>query len=255
MIKKELKIFFAALTFFTRIPSPFKQENSSEEFLNNSSRYFPFIGWIVGGISAIVLWLSAYFLPHNICIILSMIASILVTGAFHEDGFADTCDGFGGGWTKERIMEIMKDSRIGTYGTIGIMLILITKYLLLTEINFQRLPYIIIAAHSLSRLASTYCIYTHEYVGNQGTTKAKPLCSNISIKEMFIAFFFGIVPLFCMGNLWFFTIILPVIITKWCLSAYFKKWIGGYTGDCLGAIQQLTEIFFYLTVLVICRFI
>jgi adenosylcobinamide-GDP ribazoletransferase len=255
MIKQELKIFFAALTFFTRIPSPFASDMHSKELLNRSAKYFSLIGWIVGGLCALVLWISGQLLPYSISIVLSIITGILVTGAFHEDGFADTCDGFGGGWTKERIIEIMKDSRIGSYGTIGIILILLTKYLLLSEILFHSLPFVIIAAHSISRLASTHCIYTHEYVGNQDTSKAKPLCSAISSKEMMIGLILGIMPLFLLGSVWFLISIVPIFITKWWLAKYFKKWIGGYTGDCLGAIQQVTEIVFYLTVLVICRFI
>jgi len=251
MINRELKIFFAALTFFTRIPSPLSSDMHSEDLLNRAAKYFPVMGWIVGGICGFVLWISGHILPNSISIVLSIIAGILVTGAFHEDGFADTCDGFGGGWTKDRILEIMKDSRIGSYGAIGITLILLTKYLLLSEILFHRLPFIIIAAHSLSRLVSTHTIFTHEYVGNHGLSKAKPLCSTISIKEMAIAGVLGIIPLFFLGNYWYLLAIIPVFISKWWMASYFKKWIGGYTGDCLGAIQQVSEIVFYMSIIVL----
>jgi len=251
MLKQEIKIFFAALMFFTRLPSPLSSDMHSEDLLNRAAKYFPLMGWIVGGICAFVLWFGGLYLPHSVSIILSMIAGILVTGAFHEDGFADTCDGFGGGWTKDKILEIMKDSRIGSYGAIGIVLILLSKYLLLSEILFHKLPLIIIAAHSISRLASTYCIYTHEYVGNQGTSKAKPLCSTITSKEMAVATILGMVPIFLLGSYWYFLALIPVLISKWWMASYFKKWIGGYTGDCLGAIQQVSEIVFYMAVLVL----
>lgn len=251
MLKQEIRIFFAALTFFTRIPSPFPYEANYEALLNKSAKYFSLVGWIVGGICALVLWIAGGFVPHSVAIVLSIVAGILVTGAFHEDGFADTCDGFGGGWTKERILEIMKDSRIGSYGTIGLVMILLTKYLILSEIPVHYLPFILIAGHSVSRLASTHCIYTHVYVGNHGTSKAKPLCSEISLKEMLIGTAFGIIPVFFMDSLWYFTTLLPVFIAKWWLSRYFKKWIGGYTGDSLGAVQQVTEIVFYLSVLIL----
>jgi len=199
----------------------------------------------------LVLWVSGHILPNSVSIILSMVAGILVTGAFHEDGFADTCDGFGGGWNKERILDIMKDSRIGSYGAIGLVLILLTKYLLLSEIIFHRLPLVLIAAHSVSRLASTHCIFTHEYVGNQASSKAKPLCSEISKKEMIICAVLGILPLFLLGSAWYLLSLVPVFVSKWWLARYFKKWIGGYTGDCLGAIQQVSEIIFYITVIVL----
>jgi adenosylcobinamide-GDP ribazoletransferase len=251
MLNQEIKIFFAALTFFTRIPSPLSSDTHDEDLLNRAAKYFPLIGWIVGGICALVLWLAGYLLPVSISIVLSIIAGILVTGAFHEDGFADTCDGFGGGWTKERILDIMKDSRIGSYGAIGLVMILLSKYLLLSEILFHSLPFIIIAAHSISRLMSTHYIYTHQYVGNQATSKAKPLCSEISTKEMVIATILGFIPLFFLGSYWYTLSIIPVFISKWWMARYFKKWIGGYTGDCLGAIQQVSEIVFYVSVIVL----
>jgi adenosylcobinamide-GDP ribazoletransferase len=128
---------------------------------------------------------------------------------------------------------------------------LLTKYLLLASFPFHQLPLIIIAAHCLSRVASTHCIYTHEYVGNQVTSKAKPLCSTITTKEMIVCTLLGLVPLCLLQNYWVLLAIIPVFIAKWWLAKYFKKWIGGYTGDCLGAIQQVTEITFYTSLLVI----
>ena len=251
MFKRELKIFIAALTFFTRIPSPLRSDMYSDELLNRAAKYFPLIGWLVGGICAFTFWVCNLLVPQSISIILSISAGVIATGAFHEDGFADTCDGFGGGWTKERILEIMKDSRIGSYGTIGIVLMLLTKYLLIASMPVHQIPLIIIAAHSISRLASTHCIYTHEYVGNQGTSKAKPLCSTITTKEMVLCSLLGLIPLCLFQHYLILLAIIPVFISKWWLARYFKKWIGGYTGDCLGAIQQVTEIVFYLFVLII----
>lgn len=249
MIQKEIRIFFAALTFFTRIPSPLSSQEFDETLLNRSGRYFSLVGWIVGGISALVLVITGPYLPESASVILSIIAGILVTGAFHEDGFADVCDGFGGGWNKEKILDIMKDSRIGSFGTIGLVLILLAKYLLLMELPFHYLPLVLIAAHSISRTASTYCIFTHTYVGNDATSKAKPLCSELTKNDMMINAALGIIPILFLDSWWYLTAIIPVLITKWWMCSYFKKWIGGYTGDCLGAIQQVSEIVFYLTII------
>ena len=152
-MKKEIRIFFTALMFFTRIPCP-KWVDHSEEYLNKSSKYFPLIGWIVGGISALFYCLCSYILPFPIAILLSMLASIWATGAFHEDGLADVCDGFGGGWTKEKILLIMKDSRVGAFGVIGLVMVLLIKYVSLISIPVQSktiIPLVIISAHSLSR--------------------------------------------------------------------------------------------------------
>ncbi len=113
--------------FYTRIPCP-KNIDHNPDYLNKASRYFPLIGWIVGGISFLVYYLSAVLFTNEIAVILALIAGILTTGAFHEDGFADVCDGFGGGWTKEKILMIMKDSAIGAYGAIGVVLLFLLKF-------------------------------------------------------------------------------------------------------------------------------
>ena len=98
-MRRELELFFTAIMFFTRLPVP--ELEYSQEKLNASSRYFPLVGILVGALSATVFMFSSLIFSTNISMLLSMITSILITGAFHEDGFADTCDGFGGGYTKE----------------------------------------------------------------------------------------------------------------------------------------------------------
>ena len=122
MIKNEIKIFLTSVMFYTRIPCPSFIDHS-EDYLNKATRYFPLIGIIVGTISFFIFWLSSLIFNIYISVIFSLGAGILITGAFHEDGLADTFDGFGGGWTKDKILEIMKDSRIGTYGTISLITI------------------------------------------------------------------------------------------------------------------------------------
>src|SRR6187551_2582742 len=136
-MKKQLHIFFTALMFYTRIPCP-KNIDHNPDYLNKASRYFPLIGWIVGGICFGTYYLSSLVFSVEIALILSIIAGILTTGAFHEDGFADVCDGFGGGWTKEKILLIMKDSAIGAYGAIGLVLLFLLKFQVLY--NLVSLP-------------------------------------------------------------------------------------------------------------------
>jgi adenosylcobinamide-GDP ribazoletransferase len=247
---KQVKIFFTAVMFFTRIPCP-KWVDHSEEYLNKASMYFPLIGWIVGGFSALVFWASKFLFPVSIAVIFSMIASILLTGAFHEDGFADVCDGFGGGWTKEKILEIMKDSRVGSYGVIGMILMLGTKFALLNQISIQFIPAALIAGHSLSRFASTSVIFTHQYVRENEDSKAKPLAKKMQFSDIILAAVFGTIPLLFMQNYLFVLAIIPVFLARWYMMRYFVKWIGGYTGDCLGAVQQVTEVVFYIFVLLI----
>ncbi|RYJ37737.1 Cobalamin synthase [Flavobacterium anhuiense] len=248
--------------FYTRIPCP-KNITHHPDYLNKATRYFPFIGWIVGSISFLAFYLFSFFLSIEIAVILAIIASILTTGAFHEDGFADVCDGFGGGWTKEKILMIMKDSAIGAYGAIGLVLLFLLKFKLLSESillftnNILLIFLLFISAHSLSRLAAISIIFTHEYSREDASSKSKPIAKQYTWKEVFGSFFFGLIPLivFSYFNLKFLLAIIPVFIARYFLARYFQKWIDGYTGDCLGATQQVCEVVFYLSILFLWKFI
>ena len=245
-MKKQIEIFFTALMFYTRIPCP-KWVTHDPEYLNKATRFFPFIGWIVGGVCALVYMGTEFFVGTSIAVLLSMIAGILTTGAFHEDGFADVCDAFGGGWTKEKILTIMKDSRVGAYGVIGMILILLMKYTLLSSIPFVLMWMVLLAAHSFSRLCAVLIVATSKYVRENDDAKAKPLAKSITVYEIIPAAVFGLVPLLFFQRIdILYALILPLLGTFF-LRRYFHKWIGGYTGDCLGATQQVTEILFYLS--------
>lgn len=253
-MKKEIQIFFTALMFYTRIPCP-KWVTHDEEYLNKATRYFPMVGWIVGGVCAVVFYGAEYLFNTPIAIIISMITGIFITGAFHEDGFADVCDGFGGGWTKEKILDIMKDSRVGAYGAIGIILMLLLKYMSQLSINVYDLGLVLIAAHSFSRLCAVFVISTSKYVRENEDAKAKPLAKSITIKEIIPAFLFGVAPLFLFLTIKIVLVVLLPIIGTFYLRWYFHKWIGGYTGDCLGATQQVTEVLFYISIIAIWKYI
>src|ERR1700730_6921729 len=166
-MKKQLDIFFTAVMFLTRLPVPGRIDHSPA-MLQKSARYFSWIGILVGIIVAVCFICCKQLFSSSLAILLSMIVSILTTGAFHEDGFADVCDGFGGGWTKEKILLIMKDSRLGTFGVIGLGSMLAAKFMLLKDLpkftpvsladaghpllNYRIFIGIVLTAHSLSRL-------------------------------------------------------------------------------------------------------
>lgn len=256
-MKNEIRIFFTALIFYTRIPCP-QWVDHSEEYLNKATRYFPFIGWIVGTATAAVAYGLHFIFPVSICIIFSLITSVLLTGAFHEDGFADVCDGFGGGWTKEKILDIMKDSRIGAYGVVGLALLFFFKIFLLIElmnINVWFCVKAIILAHVLSRFTTVTIIYTHSYCRDDATSKIKPIAKKLSDKNFWISALWIIPAFLLFQNAWIFLAFIPVYVMKIYLAKYFTKWIGGYTGDCLGAAQQVTEIITLLYCLGLCKFI
>lgn len=247
-IKKEWELMLTALGFFTRIPIPhniaFSQEN-----LNRCNRYLPVIGLIIGGIGAIVFYGASLLFPHSVAVLLSMGATILATGAFHEDGFADVCDAFGGGWTKEKILVIMKDSRLGAYGAIGILLLLLIKFQILNSLSKHHVILGLITVHMLSRSMAAWTMFSLEYVREDETSKSKPITKALQTKDLTAALLFGLLPLLLFWDPFIVLIILPAFGSKWLLERYFYKWIGGYTGDCLGTIQQVTEIACYLFIL------
>ncbi len=253
-MKKEIQIFLTAIMFFTRIPCP-KWVNHSPEFLKKSAKYFSLVGIIVGSIGALVFYGFSFIFSTEISLLLSMVSTIYITGAFHEDGFADVCDAFGGGWTKEKILLIMKDSRLGTYGVSGLILILAIKFLALREIPIYFIPLTIIAGHSVSRFVATTLLYTHSYVRDTDDSKAKPAAKSITLSMVIINAVFGLVPLLFFKTPIIFITLIPCYLAKVYLGAKFKKWIGGQTGDCAGAVQQLCEVVFYLSAIALWKFI
>lgn len=268
-MKKELRIFFTALMFMTRLPVP-RMTDHSPDYLERSARYFPLIGWIVGAISGISFVIVNKYIGEDLAILASIIAGILTTGAFHEDGFADVCDAFGGGWTKEKILLIMKDSRLGTFGVIGLISILAAKFLLLKELpkfsptlgessltllaGYSNFLLLLLAAHAVSRLMGVFIIRFYEYVSDPEGSKSKPVTrTKPSFLVLTVAVIFALIPFLFIDPFYLFVLV-PVLITAFSVANYFKKWIGGYTGDCLGAIQQVSEIVFYLSALIIARY-
>lgn len=257
-MKKQIQLFWTAMMFYTRIPVP-KNIDHSPGALNKATVYFPIVGWIVGSVSACVFYWSAQVFSVNIAIILYFITSICMTGAFHEDGFADVCDGFGGGWTKEKILTIMKDSAIGAYGAIGLVLLFALKFFtlqaLLDQSSRSTVAVIMIAAHSISRGTALSLIHTDKYVSEDKKSKAKPVAEGLPIIALIIALILALIPMLLTTEPVLLLTLLPLLITRQYLSYYFNKWIGGYTGDCLGTVQQVSEVIFYLSTLLIWKFI
>lgn len=245
--------------FYTRIPVPRWIDHDANN-LNAATRYFPLVGYVVAIVSALVYTGCRYIFSVEISVIMSALAGVLLTGAFHEDGLADVCDGFGGGWTKEKILSIMKDSRVGTYGVVGLIFILSLKFFSLVQLGASlynlHVGLVLLAAHSLSRGAAVFIIYTSVYAREDADSKAKPVAQQLSIGNLLLASIWAILPIGALVylNVGFLLIVVPVVCITVYLRWYFHKWIGGYTGDCLGATQQLNEVIIYMSVLAIWRF-
>lgn len=249
-------LFFTALMFYTRLPVP-KGIDHSADLLNRSTLFFPLIGWIIGAIGVGAYWVGSILFPPELAVLASMAATIWATGAFHEDGFGDVCDGFGGGWTQTQILTIMKDSRLGTYGVVGLGLLLAFKFFALMKLLpgepfGWKVALKYISAHSLSRWVATTLIASMTYAREDEESKAKPIAQGgITGVPLAVATFFGWAPtlaLVLLSGLWvYLTFLIPLWIVRWRLMRFFTKWLGGYTGDCLGATQQLTEVVLYLS--------
>jgi adenosylcobinamide-GDP ribazoletransferase len=245
-------LFFIALQFFTRLPIP-RWVGFEPDWLHHASRYFPAVGIVVAAVTAAVYWLTSLLLPSAVAVLLSTIAGIYLTGAFHEDGFADTCDGLGGGMTRQRVLEIMTDSRIGAYGAIGIILLLALKCATLAYLPAQSVLAALLIAHPLSRLAASSLIWRLTYAKTEG--KAKPLAQRMTNGEFVIAASAALLPalvLLALGWISWQSVLAAIaacaLPTFWLARKFIRR-LGGYTGDCLGAVQQVSEVSCYLALL------
>ena len=243
----ELRLFFIALQFFTRVPVP-RAVGFEPEWLNQSARYFPVVGAVVGAVAVAVWWAASRVFPSSLAVGLSMAATVYLTGAFHEDGFADTCDGLGGAVSRERALAIMKDSRIGAYGAIGLVLMLGLKAVTLAAMQAPLIIAAMLFAHTASRAAAASLIRWLPYAGDIEHAKAKPLAQRISAAGLCAAWAWVAALLAALALAepgWLVPLgvaALGVVFGAWACARWLRARLGGYTGDTLGATQQITEL-------------
>ena len=233
-MRYQLELFFTALGFFTRIPVPAWVPWSSER-MSHAARYFALVGWVVGAAGALGYLALASLLPPAVAVILSMALTIRLTGAFHEDGFADSCDGLGGGWDKAQVLAIMKDSRIGSYGAIGLVLMLLAKAAALIELASAGPAAAAIAlfvAHALSRLAATAVLHALPYARSDDGSKAAAVVRRLGRNDLAIAAACGLLPaLVLLAPLPALAVLsLAALLTVWLARLCLRR-LGGHTGD------------------------
>ncbi|WP_432459759.1 MULTISPECIES: adenosylcobinamide-GDP ribazoletransferase [unclassified Agarivorans] len=246
-ITYQWQVLLLAISIFTRLPVP-ADLPYSEDRKNESYKFSPLVGLLVGCLSALVYSLSAQLWPQSVAVVLSMIASIYMTGAFHEDGFADTCDGFGGGFTPLRKLEIMKDSRVGAYALIGMVLVLLLKYVSLSELH--QVPLALMIAHTLSRCVAVSFIYSHGYVRQSEQSKLNIAHSPSRNNDRLVLLLISLLSLSLLPSLGLAVALVGVLLlARFGFGRWLHVQIGGYTGDALGAIQQLSELLCYLFLL------
>lgn len=235
----------AALIFFTRLPL-WKWKAVPAECFKHVVPYWPLVGWLTGGTLCAVLYSAAQVFPLPVAWLLALTARLLLTGCLHEDGLADFLDGFGGGTTRERTLAIMKDSHIGTYGVIG----LVVYFLLLWQVG-SHLPLAVLAPLSVcadcwSKAASAQLVNFLPYARTEAESKAKVVYSRMRPTEGGLVLLGGGLPVLLLlpGSCWMALLVPCGIVT--ILIRLMKRRIGGYTGDCCGATFLLSELGFYL---------
>jgi adenosylcobinamide-GDP ribazoletransferase len=252
--------FLLALQFFTRVPvtGPLAAwVGFSPQMLRASAAHLPGIGWLVGAVAALVFVGVGMGLPGVagalVAAVLSTIATVMLTGAFHEDGLADVADGLGGSAQRERALEIMKDSRIGAFGAVALVLALGLKFALLATLagrGLQAAAIAIVGAHVLSRLMPLFLIRWLPYVGDSGASKAKPLADAISRGALAIAFVWAVpaVVLLLQAHdaAHVLAALLAAVFAALWMARLFMRRLQGFTGDGLGATQQVCELAIYL---------
>jgi adenosylcobinamide-GDP ribazoletransferase len=239
----ELRYFFTALGYFTRVPVP-RWVGYEPHYLSAAARYFPLVGALVGAAGAIVYMAALRIFPAGVAVLLSMATTLLITGAFHEDGLADCVDAFGGAYTREDTLRIMHDSRIGAFGAIALLMALALKWQTLAVLPPLRAAWLMIAAHAASRACAISYLVTLDYVRDEG--KAKPVAQRMSRNALCCAIVVGVPWLF--WPQWRAGCVTLVVLAalRFLLGRYFVRRIGGYTGDCLGFAQQIFELAIYL---------
>ncbi len=247
-VKNELKTLALAVHFLTRIPTPFDVDYSPQRLLD-ASRYYPLVGAIVGTFAATAYFVTELALPTTIAVIIATAATALLTGAFHEDGLADTFDGISGGYDRARSLEIMTDSRIGTFGALALILVITLKIAALSSLSDTTTIIIaLIAAQTISRTSIVIVQATSTYVRETGI--AGPQDQPFKPINTIIATLTALITIAALALILSPTAALlataGAITGHILIRLYFQPKLKGHTGDTLGATQQITELAIYI---------
>lgn len=251
----------AALMFFTRLPL-WRIATVERSYFERVVPLWPLAGWLTGGVMALVLWCSQLLnLSMGVGVALALLSRCLLTGALHEDGFADFCDGFGGGTSRERTLSIMKDSHIGTYGVLGLILYILVVWNVLTALIDAGLsPLILVVADALAKGLSSTIIYVLPYARTETDAKNRLVYVNTPFIERLLSLVLAFAPLaVCLFAVtdtvptlsqWLLALLLPAcgcVLLFW----WMHRRLQGYTGDCCGATFIITETLIYLSLCLI----
>jgi adenosylcobinamide-GDP ribazoletransferase len=244
-LRGEAAVFLLALQFLTRLPLPARGYSAAR--MSATPRWLPAVGALIGGLVALAWLAAAAVFPPVLAVLLATAFGLLLTGCLHEDGFADACDGLGGGATRARALEIMRDSRLGTYGAAGLGMMLAAKVAALIALPGALIPLALVAGHAASRASAVAVIASSAYVRDHGT--GKPVATGLSRRSLAFALACGVAPLLFLPPLAALGGFAGLILGHLAMRSAWQRKLGGYTGDCLGAVQQVSEVGFTLGLL------
>jgi adenosylcobinamide-GDP ribazoletransferase len=243
---RQLALFLTAVQFLTRVPTP-TLKSFQPDWTARSARYFPLVGALVGLASGAVLIGASYLWSGMLPALLGTAAGILITGAFHEDGLADAADGLGGGQTPERRLEIMKDSRIGTFGTLALGLAVASKVVALGQVPLGAVVLALVAAHAGGRGAAVLTMRLLPYAGDRAATKVKPTADGVTTTEAAVGLAFvalSMIPVMLVSPVAAIGALVGAAAVAGLVALLARRLIGGWVGDTLGATEQAFEIGF-----------
>ena len=244
---------YAAFIFFTRLPL-WRWYQPPKNCYSTVVEHWPLVGWLTGSCMSATLYFGSMVMPWSVAVVLAILIRLLLTGALHEDGLADFCDGFGGGGNdRKRILAIMKDSHIGTYGILGLLFYFALFFACLFSLTPFQAAMAVLAGDAYSKMLAAQIIMFLPYARTEETAKNKTVYRKMSIKAGLILFIEGILPMIPLFYYFGFNSLLVFVP---CIVMYFLYYmmnskIRGYTGDCCGALFLLIELSFYLTIVVL----
>lgn len=247
--KHHWNLLLLAISFFSRLPVA-QYTQYSDANMHSATRYFSVVGWLIAVTLLFIYTILATFLPTEITILVLIIANLLLTGALHEDGLADTADAFGGGFDKTAKLSIMKDSRLGTYGVCALIGAYLSKFLLLVAFaQTEQLATALFIAYPLSRALAFSHVQHLPYASLSESSKSSPLAKPLSIQALWTLFGVGAVALLFLHPLPLLCVLCGCLLSRKLLQRWMLKHIQGFTGDTLGAAQQIQEMLIYTILL------
>lgn len=230
----------AALMFFTRLPF-WRICTVPSECFRHVVSYWSLCGWLTGGVMALSFWVFSTWFPLPVAVLLALCTRLFLTGALHEDGLADFFDGFGGGRDRESILRIMKDSHIGSYGVLGLILYYLLSFSLLVSLPAPVIPWVLCVADPFCKFVCSFMLLFLPYARKEEESKAKVVYTRMSLSEWIANAAGGLLPLLLLPLSYWGMLCFPCVLfigLGWLL----KRRLGGYTGDCCGALFLLCEL-------------